>query len=192
MRDEFGRVAMRLRPPGSKPRPVHQWAGKGEDRYVYLSGDRYVVVYWIPWKGLLPGECGSLSGRSPVRVWDSGRMIEMALKRRDVTTPTSRPALPAESAALKRFPTLCEWLTATTYDDGSVRVPGYLWFSNRGIAFEVTLFDPDACVKMPCLGRTIDEALACAETHLRAEDAPWQPDPYLADRKASQGRGKKK
>lgn len=114
----------------------------------------------------------------------------VSIKKRDVSSPAlgARPPLAFDSKILAKLPTLCEWLAATTYEDGSPRTPGYLWLSNRVVAYEVTLFDPDSCCKMPCLGRTLDEALALAETHLRAEDAPWQQDGYMVARRD----GKKK
>jgi len=192
MRDRYGRVDLPLRPPGARPRRVRQWVSKREDRWVYRSGDRWVMAYWRPFVGLHPVACGSFSTGRQDREWENWWKCAMPIRRPAAGGPINRAALPNESTALKKYPTLCEWLSATTYEDGSPRVPGYFWFTNRCIAFEVTLFDPDQCVKMPCLGRTIDEALACAETHLRAEDAPWQPDPYLAERKANQGAKKRK
>jgi len=110
----------------------------------------------------------------------------MALKRRDVGTGPGyiTPALTADTKFLTKCPTLMEFLTATSYEDGTARTPGYLWISNRTVAFEVTIFDPDGCAKMPCLGRTLDEALSLAETHLRSDQAPWQTDGFLVKKAA--------
>lgn len=109
----------------------------------------------------------------------------MGIKKRDVGAGGTGhvPALSAESKLLGKLPALMEFLTATTYDDGSRRTPGYMWVSNRGVAFEVTVFDPDAAVKLPALGRSLDEALALAETHLKADEAPWQTDRFLLSKR---------
>jgi hypothetical protein len=105
----------------------------------------------------------------------------MALKRRDVGAGTSyiAPALTADSKLLGKLPALMEFLTATAYEDGTARTPGYMWVSNRTAAFEVTLFDPDGCSKLPCLGKTLDDAFALLESHLRGDNPPWQQDGFL-------------
>lgn len=192
VRDSLGRVVVELRPPGCLPRRAARWLRTREDWVMYLYRDRYVQCWWLPWVGMLPVSCGRRSSPQDDRVSDDYREVMMGLKKRDVCAKGggARPALSAESKFLGKLPTLCEWLSATTYEDGSPRTPGYMWISNRGLGYEVTIFDPDGAVKLPCLGRTLDEALALAETHLRAEDAPWQEDQYLAQRR-DQGRKKK-
>lgn len=114
----------------------------------------------------------------------------MALKRRDVSSGAGYicPALTADSKLLGKLPALMEFLTATAYEDGTARVPGYLWVSNRTVAFEVTLFDPDGCAKMPALGKNLDDAFALLETHLRSDNPPWQQDGFLVKKAAEKKR----
>lgn len=114
----------------------------------------------------------------------------MALKRRDVTAGAGyvAPALTADSKLLGKLPAIMEFLTATAYEDGSPRTPGYMWVSNRTAAFEVTLFDPDGCCKLPCLGKNLDEAFALLEAHLRGDLPPWQQDGFLVKKAAEKKR----
>lgn len=101
------------------------------------------------------------------------------------------PALPATSDVLRKLPQLREFITATTYEDGSVRVPGDFALRNRGTGFEVTLYDPDAGLRLPCRGSTIDDAFMLAEKLLGVEDAPWEVDDYLTQRLAKRKARKK-
>jgi len=114
----------------------------------------------------------------------------MAIKKRDVSGGAGVPVTPlvVECMLLKKYMAVAEFLALTSYDDGSERVPGYAWLSNRGHAYELTLFDPDGCAKLPCLGRTWDECFALAEAHIKGDNAPWQRDKFLEERKV----GKKK
>lgn len=114
----------------------------------------------------------------------------MGLKRREVGTGAGyiAPALSADSKLLGKLPAVMEFLTATAYEDGTPRTPGYMWVSNRTVAFEVTIFDPDGCAKLPALGKTLDEAFALLEAHLRAESPPWQQDGFLVKKAAEKKR----
>lgn len=94
---------------------------------------------------------------------------------------TSLPSLPSTSVILSKFKLLREFITATAYEDGGYRVPGYFWFMNRSTSFECILFDPDSGARLPCRGATIDEVLALVETLLGTENAPWEMDKYLSE-----------
>jgi len=91
------------------------------------------------------------------------------------------PALSAETKILTKLPQLVEFMTATAYEDGTPRTPGYIWFSNRGHLFEVTMFDPDSGGRMNVVAKTIDDVFAAADLILRAQEAPWLPDRYLTE-----------
>jgi hypothetical protein len=185
-KDSLGRWHVRPRPGPWRPQRPSQWLSSRECFLVYRLGVRCVYTRWLPYKGLLA--YGSSAAGSPAldRIYCDHREVMMALKRREVGTGAGYvvPALSADSKLLGKLPALMEFLTATAYEDGSPRVPGYLWISNRIAAFEVTVFDPDGCAKLPCLGKTLDDALGLAETHLRADTAPWQVDGFLVKRAA--------
>lgn len=116
----------------------------------------------------------------------------MAIKRR---TPPEKelpiPALPSDSKALAKFPLLREFLSATQYEDGAIRTPGYCTIRPRFIEWEITLYDPDGGVRVAIRARTLDDMLQAVEVVLSASEAPWEPDSYLQDQLAKRGKKKK-
>lgn len=190
MKDSMGRVILHIGPLGRGVRRPVQWLPTREVWVVYRWSTVDVICRWLPWKGMIPVARRSRFGPPCEFTYPDHWEQALGIKKRDVSTGPGGvvPALAWEGGLFKQYPAVGEFLAATTYEDGSARVPGYAWLSNRTVAYEVTLFDPDGCVKLPCLGRTWAEAFALAEAHLRAESAPWQEDSYLRDRKA----GKKK
>jgi hypothetical protein len=115
------------------------------------------------------------------------------MKRRQAATPggTIVPPLPSSSVHWPKLPALREFITATKYDDGSPRTPGYLTVRNRVTTFEITVYDPDGCCRLSARASTLDEALALTEKLLGVEEAPWEPDRYLQEQ-ASRGAKKKR
>jgi len=75
------------------------------------------------------------------------------------------------------------------YEDGEPRVPGWFTVKTMGAGWVVQVKDPDSCCSFSVVGRTIDEAFATAALLLGCEEAPWEPDSFLA---ASAARNKKK
>ena len=104
------------------------------------------------------------------------------MKRRQAARPgdTVLPALPSTSTHLPKLPALREFLSATKYDDDTPRTPGYVTVRNRVTTYEVTVYDPDSASRLSCRGPTLDAALALVEQLLGVEEAPWEPDNYLA------------
>lgn len=98
------------------------------------------------------------------------------------TAGKPKPPLPKECAFLKDFPALLDFVTDTQYDDGTPRKPGKFWFDNRGTAFEITLFEPDACARATVVANTIPDVFLAAELHLMSDDSPWQEDDWLKKR----------
>lgn len=116
------------------------------------------------------------------------------MKRR--TPPASEDAiikpLPAASVMLAKLPTIREFLTATQYDDKTPREPGYVTLRNLGTTFEVTLYDPDAGLRLPCRGDTLDGVLALMEQLAGTEEAAWEVDRYLTQRKQERAKKRRK
>lgn len=108
----------------------------------------------------------------------------MAIKRRTPVGSAELPGipLPMTSAILMKLTLIREFLTEVNYEDGSKRQPGYMTLRNRGTQFELTLYDPDAGMRLPCRGLLIDDAFALAEKLLGTESAPWEKDDYLTSR----------
>ena len=94
-----------------------------------------------------------------------------------------------ESDVLSRLPNLVSHCCVIKYDDGESRRPGWWTVKTMGSAWVVEVKDPDSCCRIQATGNTLDDAMALADLLLGAEQAPWEPDPWLA---SSQARGKKK
>lgn len=190
-KDSVGRVIVDARPGPWRVQRPGQWLSTRPAYLVYRLASLRVYAMWHPFKGLLAFGSSSVESPDAERYYCDHREVAMGLKRRDVGTGAGYivPPLTADSKLLGKLPALMEFLTATAYEDGTPRVPGYLWVTNRTAAFEVTIFDPDSCAKLPCLGKTLDDALVLAETHLRSDAAPWQQDGFLV-RKAAEKKKK--
>lgn len=186
-------------------RPVYRWVGPRlncsrrrraqhtRERWFSIEkGQRWYHCVWRPYEGL------RVFGRSAKGVaqaevyYLTPALKEAPLKRRIPSAEKGyvMPALLSESTILNLLPTVCEFLTATQYEDGSPRAPGYWWFTNRGSLFEVILFDPDSGARLPVVAATIDDALMAAELALGTENAPWVPDRYLNEQLAKKSKKK--
>jgi hypothetical protein len=115
------------------------------------------------------------------------------MKRRIAARPGDAvvPALPSASVHWPKLPALREFLTATKYDDGTPRTPGYVTVRNRVSTFEVTVYDVDGCCRLSSRAGKLDDALSLVEQLLGVEDAPWEPDRYLTEQAAKVPKKKK-
>jgi len=173
-------------------RPRYQYLPQGGERRLVLDrGHRWYRVHWIARGGyrvVASGPVG-LPHDDTVEL-DCHPAKEPRVKRR---APASQaipgPTLSCESKVLHNLPKIREFLSATAYDDGSVRQPGYMTIRNRTWSYEITLYDVDAGLRCPVRSPTLDDVLAAAELLLEAEDAPWEIDQYL---QSQLQRGKKK
>lgn len=79
---------------------------------------------------------------------------------------------------LPKLPLLREWLTATSYEDSGIRLPGALRLTTRDALWHLTLTDPDACARLLVSDPSLDRSLLLLEQLLGVPEAPWQLDPY--------------
>lgn len=159
---------------------------------VYLPG-KWLLVHW---QARTAYWCLAVGNRTPHKQEPHSfypRPEETRVKRRQPPAGAGAimPALAATSVTLAKFTLLREFLTATQYDDGAPRTPGDLALRNRGVAFEVTLYDPDAGLRLPVRAATLDDVLALAEKLLGVESAPWEVDRYLTEQLGKK-KGRKK
>lgn len=91
------------------------------------------------------------------------------------------PALSMESKVLEKYPLLREFVSATAYEDGSMRMPGSLRLENKIICYQITLSDPDAGMRVSVSAATLDDVLKGVERLLGAPEAPWEVDRYLTE-----------
>jgi len=103
-------------------------------------------------------------------------------KRAPAGDSPSIPALSTDNTVMKKLPLLTEFISATAYEDGSPRTPGYFTVRNRTIEYEITLYDPDSGQRVSIRARELDKMYFGAEVLLGAAEAPWEPDKYLMER----------
>lgn len=93
-----------------------------------------------------------------------------------------------ETNTLSALMPLIEHCCLRTYDDGDPREPGWFTVKTVGSAWCVQVKDPDACVSFTATAETIDKALETAALLLACDEAPWEPDRYLAQQKATRSK----
>lgn len=109
----------------------------------------------------------------------------MGIKKREVTAmDLAPPAAPAATTYLTLSPLLIEFVSATTYEGGMVRTPGYMTIRTRWTEWECTLYDPDAGMRLPVRAPTVDDLMLAVEVALGTTEAPWEVDRYLSEQLA--------
>lgn len=108
---------------------------------------------------------------------------EVHVKRKDVRM-TASPDGPSHLAAVESqvfsmLHNVVSHCSITRYDDGLPRKTGWVTIKTMGAAWVVQVKDPDGCCSMSLTAQTLDDALALADVMLGADDAPWEPDPFL-------------
>jgi len=88
-----------------------------------------------------------------------------------------------ESVLFGKLQAIVSHLAITQYDDGSPRKPGWVTIKTLGAAWVVEAKDPDSCCKLSVVQNTLDDALAALCLLLESDEAPWEPDAWLQDRK---------
>lgn len=155
-----------------------------EVRYRIEYGGRWLTVQYLPFRGYWALRINAARDPNGVPSYECPRPCPMAMKRRLPVNHKDLPGipLPMTSAILMKLTLMREFLTEVNYEDGSVRQPGYFTLRNKGTQFEITLYDPDAGMRLPCRGLLIDDCFALAEKLLGTENAPWEKDDYLTSR----------
>lgn len=172
--------------PCGRLRRGHQIAPRwGERRYIIDRGPLWVKVIWEKLGGyrLLASLCGRSPAHAELCNWEP-EVWPVPIKRKSPSGEMPPvPALTVQTKILMKCHLLMEFITATAYEDGTVRTPGYFTIRNRTIEFECTLYDPDGGVRCAVRARDMDNLLAAVETLLGAEDAVWEQDQYLMSRR---------
>lgn len=192
MRDRLDRRVLVVNHERRSPYKVGQWAPHRVDWFIVRLARRDLFLRWCPWHGLQVIGSGAIGSPYPeVNYQDPHKKVKL-MKRRSAVAPEAAivPALSSESKILNKLAHLREFLSATAYEDGTARTPGYLWLSNRRHLYEVVLFDPDSGARLPLTALTLDDVLALADTMLATDGAAWMPDKYLSEQLAK--RSKKK
>lgn len=114
-----------------------------------------------------------------IRVWSSQVKKIAAQQPGD----ESRHLAPVESELLRDLLPLVEHACCRRYDDGDPREPGWWTVKTVGSAWCVQVKDPDSCMSFSVVAPTIDRALTDAALLLGCEQAPWEPDQWLRQKK---------
>jgi len=88
-----------------------------------------------------------------------------------------------ETTLLRDLMPIIEHCALVRYDDGQVRLPGWVTIKTLGAAWIVQVKDPDSANSFQFVAETIDRALEGAALLLACDDAPWQPDAFLKKKK---------
>lgn len=154
---------------------------RGERTWVVRLRTKEVLARWIARQGVRYLATRPIDGHD--QIWKYVNLSEeysMPIRRRAVDPLTlAAPEASSETTYLTLNPLLVEFATATSYDDGAPRVPGYFTVRIRGTEWECTLYDPDGGVRLPVRAPTVDDMMLAVETALGTESASWEPDQYL-------------
>lgn len=101
------------------------------------------------------------------------------------------PQLSQESKVLGKLSQLVAFVSDVSYEDKTPRSPGYYTLRNRVFTYELTLYDPDAGLRVAVRDVTIDGCFAAANELLRLPEAPWEVDNYLQQQLAKIPKKKK-
>jgi len=96
---------------------------------------------------------------------------------------------PVETERFKDLMSLVEHCAVRRYEDGDPRETGWFTVKVQGAAWIVQVKDPDTACTFQAVGETLDKALETAALLLSCDEAPWEPDSFLA---AAQARKKAK
>lgn len=154
-----------------------------EKRIWLVCGSVALHLEWLPWEGYAVIGRAKWLGRDvgTVEVLDRPGWSD-GMKRRVVKgSDLILPLLSRETATLKKLPDLVAFLAECSYDDMTMRTPGYFTLRNRLHCYELTLYDPDAGVRLALRAQTLDDVLRLANEAVTAEGLPWEIDNYLQE-----------
>jgi len=118
-----------------------------------------------------------------------GRVYEaefpsMAIRKREVSKSDVVHLASMDTNLLHAHMPLVEHLALRKYEDGTDREPGWITLKVTGAAWVVQVKDPDSATSFSAVADTIDKALDTAALLLACDEAPWEPDQWLARAKA--------
>jgi len=194
-------------PAGRATIPCYEWRPLKKVRRVWLTKRKgsYLFVVEIGRNQSCVYKWDYVYGVTLVRLYRGGRLaanevelpyrwrLMMALRRnKPPGAGEPPPALLAPDDVFGEGSLLAQWLSATKYEDGTVRIPGSVRIENLGASYRVTVYDHDAGLRLPCSAPTLSEALGSVEQLLGVVDAPWEVDRYLTEQVAKRQPKKRK
>lgn len=163
-----------------------RWMPRGKCSFMVLTARYEYVLTSIQGKGIHVGERWlrhtrlGATGAAPL-VWERPSM-----KKRQPATATggAKHLAALESDLFGQLLPLVEHCAIRQYDDGEAREPGWLTIKTQGAAWCVQVKDPDGACSFTAVAQSLDKALETAALLLACDEAPWEPDAFLAASKA--------
>jgi len=181
---------MRREPLVRQGRCVKRFSRRGIPREARLfTVSRGAVIWhvvWLPYYGCTIWRATRgvrVTYKAPNAEW-YGDLKKMKKKKSVAATTDAKHLAAMESDLFARLQPLIAHCAVTKYDDGDTRVPGWWTIKTMGSAWMVEVKDPDTAMRLVVVQQTADDALTLASVLLESEEAPWEPDPWLAAAKA--------
>lgn len=160
---------------------------------------QWLVATWRRWswcwfcrKGRSASYCGRAVVPANLPVGQKRWAIEEAWKMKRVTDQIKDVFAGAMAVDLgswgKNLPHITERLTALRYDDGGIRVPGYIRIEVKGQAWQIQYVEPDGAVMLRLDVASPDELFPALEAVLGHEQPPWQPATWLKPKMPRKGK----
>lgn len=159
-----------------------RWIPKGRHEFILETGTlvfrcevwsgRFVFI--SHWVDTMPGVCLS-DIKNP---WQ--RKPVMKKRQAKSVMGDANHLAKMETEVLRDHMSLLEHCAVRKYDDSEPREPGWITIKTQGAAWVVQVKDPDGCCSFSAVGETLDKALETASLMLSCDEAPWEPDSFLA------------
>lgn len=164
-----------------------RWTGRKGQTFYLRYGPRVYHLTGKPFKGICVVAMWDMCGRighldPPTWKWEWPIMKRRSVK---VGTEGVKHLAALESRILDGMLSLVEHCAVRQYEDGEQREPGWFTVKTQGAAWCVQVKDPDGCCSFTAVAETLDKALETAALLLSCDEAPWEPDRFLASSKAS-------
>jgi len=168
-----------------------RWLPKGKHEFILLTGT--AMFRCQVWGGRFVFLSHWGSSNAPVLLSSIDKPVQrkpnMKKRQAKAVMGDANHLAPMESDRFSELMSLIEHCAVRKYDDGDPREVGWFTIKTQGAAWVVQVKDPDACCSFSAVGETLDRALETAALMLSCDEAPWEPDSFLA---ASAARKKKK
>jgi len=124
-----------------------------------------------------------------VIVWPPARLERrggspVKKKKKPADAVVQKHLAAVESNVLRDHAAIVAHCSVTQYDDGDPRKPGWITVKTFGSVWQLEAKDPDECLTLRVVQPSLDDALGLLNLLLESEDAPWEPDPWLAQQAA--------
>lgn len=163
-----------------------RWLPRGRCTFMVLTVGHEYVLTSVTGKGIHVAErwarhtrLGSTSG--PPLKWE---MPDMKKRQAATAAGGAKHLAAMETEIFGQLMPLIEHCALRQYDDGEVREPGWVTIKTQGAAWCVQVKDPDGACSFTAVAGSLDKALETAALLLACDEAPWEPDAFLAASKA--------